>query len=81
MLQIQVVAINRQNYETRQIVIPLHILKKENIATYQVQLKIDNLNVEDVLDPYRFIIYIKISQIFKYRSAKKSLIVYMHIHL
>ncbi|XP_077296806.1 sarcoglycan alpha isoform X2 [Arctopsyche grandis] len=68
-LLIQIVALNRQNYETRQIVIPLHIIKKENIATYQVQLKIDNLNVEDVLDPYRME---RLKDVFRKKLWKES---------
>lgn len=57
----QIVALNRENYETRQIIIPLHLMKKDNIATYQVQLKIDNLNVEDLLDEYRYTFYSEIA--------------------
>lgn len=50
---VEIVALNRKNYETRRIVLPIHITEKLNPAKYEVRLKIDNLNVEDMFDTDR----------------------------
>lgn len=47
-VMLEIVALNRKNYETRRITLPIHITEKLNPAKYEVQLKIDNLNVEDM---------------------------------
>ncbi|XP_018321233.1 alpha-sarcoglycan isoform X2 [Agrilus planipennis] len=50
---LQIIALNRKNYETRQSVLPIRITEKLNPARNEVQLKIDNLNVEDMFDTER----------------------------
>lgn len=50
---LEIIALNRKNYETRRIVLPIHITEKLSPAKYEVRLKIDNLNVEDMFDTDR----------------------------
>ncbi|XP_067000391.1 epsilon-sarcoglycan isoform X1 [Anabrus simplex] len=52
-LELEIVGLNRRNYETRRRVVNMNIQPKEDPARYEVQLKIDNLNVEDMFDSYR----------------------------
>ncbi|XP_026465363.1 epsilon-sarcoglycan-like [Ctenocephalides felis] len=52
-LQIQVIGLNYQNYETRTAIIEINVHKKPLAVRHEVQLKIDSLNVEDMLDPHR----------------------------
>ena len=47
------IGLNRQDYETRRVLLTLTIDPKENMAAHEVELKIDNLNVEDLLDEHR----------------------------
>ncbi|KAH8269722.1 hypothetical protein KR018_002065 [Drosophila ironensis] len=51
-LSLDVVALNRQNYETRHAVIPLFVAQKF-AAPNVVQMKIDNLNWVHLMDPGR----------------------------
>ncbi|XP_053619851.1 alpha-sarcoglycan isoform X2 [Plodia interpunctella] len=50
---LEVVGLNRQDYETRRVLLTLKVEPKEKMARYEVELKIDNLNVEDLLDEHR----------------------------
>ncbi|KAJ9585970.1 hypothetical protein L9F63_020384, partial [Diploptera punctata] len=50
-LELEIVGLNRKNYETRRRVVHMNVQEKE--AKHEVQLKIDNLNVEDMFDSYR----------------------------
>ncbi|XP_050553795.1 uncharacterized protein LOC118270253 isoform X1 [Spodoptera frugiperda] len=52
-LQIEVIGLNRQDYETRRVLLTLDIQLKEKMARHEVELKIDNLNVEDLLDEHK----------------------------
>ncbi|XP_045539929.1 alpha-sarcoglycan isoform X2 [Papilio machaon] len=52
-ITLEVIGLNRQDYETRRVLIVLKIQPKENMARHEVELKIDNLNVEDLLDDHR----------------------------
>ncbi|CAG5014419.1 unnamed protein product [Parnassius apollo] len=52
-INLEVIGLNRQDYETRHVVVTLEIQPKENMARHEVELKIDNLNVEDLLDEHR----------------------------
>lgn len=52
-IQLEIVALNRKNYETRVRTLPIHITEKLNPARNEVQLKIDNVNVEDMFDADR----------------------------
>lgn len=52
-ITIEVIGLNRQDYETRRVLLTLTIEPKENMASHEVELKIDNLNVEDLLDEHR----------------------------
>ncbi|KAF5273769.1 hypothetical protein FQA39_LY00884 [Lamprigera yunnana] len=49
-VHIDVVALNRQNYETRRHLLTIHANDKIYPAKNEVHLKIDNLNVEDMFD-------------------------------
>ncbi|XP_065171271.1 epsilon-sarcoglycan-like isoform X2 [Atheta coriaria] len=49
-VNLDVVALNRKTYETRKHILPIHITEKLKPAKYEVQLKIDNLNVDDMFD-------------------------------
>ncbi|KAL0860852.1 hypothetical protein ABMA27_009390 [Loxostege sticticalis] len=52
-ITLEVIGLNRQDYETRRVLITLKVQPKENMARHEVELKIDNLNVEDLLDEHR----------------------------
>lgn len=55
--QLEVIGLNRQDYETRRVLLTLKVLPKEKMARHEVEFKIDNLNVEDLLDEHRYILY------------------------
>ncbi|KAG7189986.1 hypothetical protein KM043_006144 [Ampulex compressa] len=48
--QLEIVGLNKHTYETRYKVLDMNVLEKENLTKYEVHLKIDNLNVEDMLN-------------------------------
>lgn len=52
-LELEIVGLNRRTYETRRTVLLVNVQRKEDLAKYEVQLKIDNLNVEDMIDENR----------------------------
>ncbi|XP_011548954.3 epsilon-sarcoglycan isoform X2 [Plutella xylostella] len=52
-ITLEVIGLNRQDYETRRLLLTLKIHPKEKKALHEVELKIDNLNVEDLLDEHR----------------------------
>ncbi|CAH0721046.1 unnamed protein product, partial [Brenthis ino] len=52
-ITIEVIGLNRQDYETRRVLLTLKVEPKEKMAKHEVELKIDNLNVEDLLDEHR----------------------------
>lgn len=66
---LEIVALNRKNYETRRITMPIHITEKLNPAKYEVQLKIDNLNVDDMFDVERMD---RLMDVFRKRLWKDS---------
>lgn len=49
----EIVGLNKHTYETRYKVLDMNVLEKENLTKYEVHLKIDNLNVEDMFDRNR----------------------------
>ncbi|XP_012281456.1 alpha-sarcoglycan isoform X2 [Orussus abietinus] len=51
--QLEIVGLNKHTYETRYKVLAVNVLDKENLTRYEVHLKIDNLNVEDMFDANR----------------------------
>lgn len=51
--QLEVIGLNRQDYETRRLLLTLDIRTKEKMARHEVELKIDNLNVEDLLEEHK----------------------------
>lgn len=53
--QLEVIGLNRQDYETRRVLLTLDIQQKEMMARHEVELKIDNLNVEDLLDEHKYV--------------------------
>ncbi|XP_045486118.1 uncharacterized protein LOC110998769 isoform X1 [Pieris rapae] len=52
-ITLEVIGLNRQDYETRRVLLTLRVQPKLNMAKHEVELKIDNLNVEDLLDEHR----------------------------
>ncbi|KAK7794674.1 hypothetical protein R5R35_003789 [Gryllus longicercus] len=52
-LELEIVGLNRRTYETRRKVLPVNVHRKSEVAKYEAQLKIDNLNVEDMIDENR----------------------------
>ncbi|XP_063233440.1 epsilon-sarcoglycan isoform X2 [Bacillus rossius redtenbacheri] len=52
-LTLEIVGLDRKTYETRQRDIHINVNKKDDPAKYEVQLKIHNLNVEDMFDSRR----------------------------
>ncbi|CAK1541177.1 unnamed protein product [Leptosia nina] len=52
-ITLEIIGLNRQDYETRRVLLTLRVQSKEIMATHEVELKIDNLNVEDLLDEHR----------------------------
>lgn len=66
---LEIVALNRKNYETRRITMPIYITEKLNPAKYEVQLKIDNLNVDDMFDVERMD---RLMDVFRKRLWKDS---------
>ncbi|XP_060825277.1 epsilon-sarcoglycan isoform X3 [Bombus pascuorum] len=51
--QLEIIGLNKHTYETRYKVLDMNVLEKENLTKYEVHLKIDNLNVEDMFDRNR----------------------------
>lgn len=51
--QLEIVGLNKQTYETAYKILDMSVRDRENITKYQVQVKIDNLNVEDAFDARR----------------------------
>lgn len=47
---LEIVALNKKTYETRVEILNIIVSEKLNSARYEVHLKIDNLNVEDMFD-------------------------------
>ncbi|CAB0008456.1 unnamed protein product [Nesidiocoris tenuis] len=52
-VQVEVIGLNREDYETRKAVIPINVTEKIDQAKYEIRLKIDNLNIEDMFDAHR----------------------------
>lgn len=52
-VQIEIIALNRRDYSTRQYVKTIQVTEKLNPAKHQVQLKIDNLNIEHMFEVER----------------------------
>lgn len=48
-----IVGLNKHTYETRYKILDMNVQEKENLTKYEVHLKIDNLNVEDMFDRNR----------------------------
>ncbi|XP_033220617.1 alpha-sarcoglycan isoform X2 [Belonocnema kinseyi] len=51
--KLEIVALDKKTFETRNKILDMNILENENMTKYEIQLKIDNLNVEDMLDSKR----------------------------
>lgn len=52
-VDIEIVALNRKNYETRKHILSIVVGEKLHPARYEVQMKIDNLNVDNMFDADR----------------------------
>ncbi|XP_043485148.1 alpha-sarcoglycan isoform X5 [Leptopilina heterotoma] len=51
--KLEIIGLDKKTYETKNKILDLKILENENLTKYEIQLKIDNLNVEDMLDSKR----------------------------
>ncbi|KAG8041674.1 hypothetical protein G9C98_000672 [Cotesia typhae] len=51
--KLEIVGLNKKKYETSYKVIDINVEEKKNLTTYEVYLKIDNLNIEQTFDNYR----------------------------
>lgn len=51
--QLQIIGLNRISYETRLMNLNIHIIDKLHKAKYEVQLKIDNINIDDMFNNNR----------------------------
>lgn len=47
---LEIIGLNRKDYNTKRETLTIHITEKRNPAKYEVHMKIDNLNVEDMFD-------------------------------
>jgi len=72
---IQVVATNRHTFETGELVLNIHVETDPSPPQSEVQLKIDNLNIEDIFDRHRTE---RLKEIFKQRFWLES---FEDIHL
>ncbi|KAJ2940487.1 hypothetical protein O0L34_g6417 [Tuta absoluta] len=52
-ITLEVIGVNHADYETRRNLVTLHVHPKEAMARHEVELKVDNLNVEDLLDQHK----------------------------
>lgn len=52
-VDIEIIALNRRDYSTKTYLKTIQITEKLNPAKHEVQLKIDNLNVEDMFEVER----------------------------
>ncbi|KAF4530480.1 hypothetical protein B566_EDAN014682 [Ephemera danica] len=52
-IELEIIGLNKESYETRRRVVPMNIEEKPDAARFEVQLKIHNLNVEDLFDTQR----------------------------
>ncbi|XP_022207832.2 epsilon-sarcoglycan isoform X1 [Nilaparvata lugens] len=52
-LMVEIIGLNKRNYETRRRIVHMNVVEKPDSAQHEVQIKIDNLNVEDMFDEKR----------------------------
>ncbi|XP_046389938.1 epsilon-sarcoglycan isoform X2 [Ischnura elegans] len=52
-VELQIVGLNRKTYETRTHVVHVNVIEKPDPSRFDVAMKIDNLNVEDLFDTAR----------------------------
>ncbi|KAK9509022.1 hypothetical protein O3M35_006437 [Rhynocoris fuscipes] len=52
-LTIELIGMNKKTFETRRIVKSINITEKQEPAKYEIQMKIDNLNIDDLFDGRR----------------------------
>jgi len=72
---LQVVATNRETFSTAVLTIKIKVIKKFSPSRNQVQMKIDNLNIEDIFDLHR---RERLENLFKSRFWLES---YVDLHL
>ncbi|XP_076295450.1 sarcoglycan alpha isoform X1 [Lasioglossum baleicum] len=72
--QLGIVGLNKHTYETRYRVLDMNVLQKENLTKYEVHLKIDNLNVEDMFDRNRTV---ELLDIFRKKLWKEATDLYV----
>ncbi|XP_033321096.1 sarcoglycan alpha isoform X1 [Megalopta genalis] len=72
--QLGIVGLNKHTYETRYKILDMNVLEKENLTKYEVHLKIDNLNVEDMFDRNRTV---ELLDIFRKKLWKEATDLYV----
>lgn len=73
-MQIEIVGLNKLNYETKCITIQLSVENKHQSAVNVVQMKIDNLNWVQLMDPGRVE---NLKNIFRYYTRNINLLTIM----
>lgn len=68
--------LNKHTYETKYKVLDINVLEKQNLTRYEVNLKIDNLNVEDTFGRNRTE---KLLDIF--RSASRPIYTFYKVYI
>ncbi|KAG8234412.1 hypothetical protein J437_LFUL015522 [Ladona fulva] len=68
-VELEIVGLNRETYETRRHVVHVNVIEKTNPARFEVALKVDNLNVEDLFDAARLA---RLLDVFRKRLWRES---------
>lgn len=76
-IQIEIIALNKNKYETYRKVISFIVVKKEKEARHEIELKFSNLNVEDMFDEERLQQLIKIFENNLWRKSHQSDVIYV----
>ncbi|XP_067126574.1 epsilon-sarcoglycan isoform X1 [Centruroides vittatus] len=76
-VQIEIIALNRNKYETYRKVISFIVEKKKKEARHEVELKFSNLNVEDMFEGERLQQLIKIFENSLWRKSHQSDVIYV----
>uniref|UniRef100_A0A1B6CP38 Dystroglycan-type cadherin-like domain-containing protein n=1 Tax=Clastoptera arizonana TaxID=38151 RepID=A0A1B6CP38_9HEMI len=67
--QVEVIGLNKKKFEARRKVVNMKVIEKEDKAKYEVQMKIDKLNVQDL---FKYLRYNYLLNIFKHVLWKES---------
>ncbi|XP_066903971.1 epsilon-sarcoglycan isoform X2 [Halyomorpha halys] len=73
--KLDIIGINKDTYESLHKTIHLNVTEKQDIARYEVHLKVDNLNVQDLFDSHRLQKLLNIFMDVLWKSSKNYLYV------